>query len=166
MGGGTDGKLTRSQGMFGFKTVARLSESCSPGGHDSESRATEKHPATCLVCRPSTHPKADCCSSGQKKKGRRCPKNLLDTMTESATISPLWLSPLPLETGGSHVVYGSSNDTWSDRDRLLLWTRVDSYARRYGDLGMDRETVDWKWDAGKSLRRRGRRHLLELALCG
>ena len=38
--------LSRSRGIFGFKTVAR-SESCSPGGHDSD-RATEKYYATCL----------------------------------------------------------------------------------------------------------------------
>ena len=31
-----------SRGMFGFKTVARLSESCFLGGHDSESRGTER----------------------------------------------------------------------------------------------------------------------------
>ena len=48
--------FSRSQGAFGFKTVARLSESCFPGGHDSESRATEKYPATCLDPRLATVP--------------------------------------------------------------------------------------------------------------
>ena len=41
-------RLNSSQGMFGFKTVARLSESCFPGGHDSESRATVEYSANCL----------------------------------------------------------------------------------------------------------------------
>ena len=41
---GSSEPLSRSRDIFGFKTVPRLSESCSSRKHDSESRGTVKHP--------------------------------------------------------------------------------------------------------------------------